>query len=495
MYTGLRLRGLQRAGRDQLIMDCFEDVLSSRYCSKSKLMEFFSEKAKTQTWRQLWIWLAESEKELGLPQITEEMIQEMKDQRDNINWDMVRSEEKRLKHDVMAHNHTFGAVCPKAAGIIHLGATSCYVQDNANLIEQRLAFDYIITKYAIVMSRLADFAEKWKFTVTVGRTHWQTASLVTVGKRAILWLQELKMAFDTIVETRNKARFRGIKGATGTQDSFLTLFKGDHQKVLQLDELVTKKAGFGKKFSISGQTYSRQQDIDLLFCLSKFGAAAEKVAKDIRFLQSHGEIQEPFEENQIGSSAMPYKKNPMKCERVCSLARHLRNMVLDGLSTLADQGIERTLDDSANRRIVIPRAFLLSDAILSILQNVFEGLHVPVESVKRNVEQELPFLALEKALMLLTEHGVSRQEAHEHIRSTALECKQRQAHGPVTLNDTLASDFFSPVREAVLKLGSDPLNFVGRCQEQQEQYLKEEFYPSVNYYLQEIKIEPSHLDV
>ncbi|CAD5206721.1 unnamed protein product [Bursaphelenchus okinawaensis] len=476
-------------------MDLYDDVLIARYCGKSKLREIFSETAKTQTWRQLWIWLAEAEKELGLPQITDEMIQEMKDQRDNIDWDMVTKEERRLKHDVMAHNHTFGAICPKAAGVIHLGATSCFVQDNANLIEQRQAFDYIIGRYAIVMSRLAEFAEKWKSTVTVGRTHWQTASLVTVGKRAVLWLQELKMAFDTIVETRNKAKFRGIKGATGTQDSFLTLFKGDHDKVQKLDELVTKKAGFGQKFSITGQTYSRQQDIDLLFCFSKFGAAVEKIAKDIRFLQSQDELMEPFEENQIGSSAMPYKRNPMKCERVTSMARRLRSSVLDGLNTLADQGLERTLDDSANRRMVIPNVFFLADAILNIIQNVFEGLRVPVESVKRKVDEELPFLALEKALMLLTEHGVSRQEAHDHIRSAALSCKERQAYGKVSLQDTLAGDFFAAVREKVLELGSNPLNFVGRCQEQQKQYLEEEFYPSVKPYLTGNNTERSHLDV
>ncbi|KAI6241320.1 Adenylosuccinate lyase [Aphelenchoides fujianensis] len=486
--------------------DLYESPLTSRYEKNSPLLRIFSERAKTETWRQLWIWLAEAEKELGLTQITSEMIDELKANKANIDWEFVKEEERQIKHDVMAHNHAYGkgefpSSCPlnnedplrsarKRPGIIHLGATSCFVQDNADLIRQKEALDFTIKRYALVMSRLAAFAEAHAKVVTVGRTHWQTASLTTVGKRAVLWLQDLLVPFKALVRFRNEElRFRGIKGATGTQDSFLTLFEGDDQKVQQLDDLVTKKAGFERHFFVTGQTYPRLQDARLLSILSEFAAAAQKIGKDIRFLQSHAEIMEPFEKHQIGSSAMPYKQNPMKSERVCSLARELMTVSAKALHTVADQGLERTLDDSAIRRSNIPDAFLLTDAILSILQNVFEGLSVPVAKVHWKVTRELPFLAFEKAMMLLTKHGANRQEAHAKIQQVTnrfRELQDKDEKVVIDLSAALEDAYFDKVREDVLQIAHDPLNFTGSCVRQ----------PAVAAYVDKSADgERSHLDV
>ncbi|ETN84768.1 hypothetical protein NECAME_17016 [Necator americanus] len=400
--------------------DRYESVLASRYCKRSPLIEILSERNKTILWRQLWIWLAESEMELGLKQITPQAIEEMKKMRDNIDWQKIRDEERRLKHDVMAHNHAFGAICPNAAGIIHLGATSCFVQDNADLIVIRDCVKHLLCRIATVLDRMAAFAEREKSHVTVGRTHYQTASLVTVGKRAALWAQELLMAF---------------------------------KQVEKLDELVTKKAGFTHKFFISGQTYSRQQD-------------------------------------QIGSSAMPYKKNPMKSERCCSLARKLIHMpqtpqykaVKEALSILSDQGLERTLDDSAGRRMLLPDSLLSTEAMLTTLQNIFEGLTVQSENVARVVREELPFLGLEKAMMLLTEEGVDRQQAHAMIRTTALEAKKRQSTEVVRMEDILSDPFFDSVRDRVMAIVDEPLNFTGRCESQTMRFLTQELRPAIAPY-------------
>lgn len=438
----------------------FESVLSTRYCKSSPLVSILSETNKATLWRQLWIWLAEAEKELGLKQVTQVAIDEMIQQRDLFDWPFIRAEERKLKHDVMAHNHAFGKICPTAAGIIHLGATSCFVQDNADLIAFRDSIDHILKRFATVIDRLATFSLNNKEVVTVGRTHYQTASLVTVGKRGVLWAQELLMAFRSLAEFRDKMRFRGIKGATGTQDSFLTLFAGDESKVEALDELVTRKAGFASRFLITGQTYSRQQDSQLVFSLSLLGAAAKKVCTDIRVLQAFGELLEPFEKDQIGSSAMPYKKNPMKSERCCSLARKLINAPQEALTILADQGLERTLDDSAGRRMLIPDVLLTAEALLTtlqvekkcyylnrfmIFQNIFEGLSVQTDNVKKIVEDEIAFLGLEKAMMMLTEEGVDRQKAHAVIRTTALEAKKLQATQKVDIRQTMADPFFDSV--------------------------------------------------
>ncbi|KAI1722935.1 lyase domain-containing protein [Ditylenchus destructor] len=480
---------------DRVPEDSYQPVLSSRYGQKSPLNHLFSERNKTEIWRQLWINLSEAENELGLEQVTSEMIEEMREQKTNIDWDFVRAEEKRIKHDVMAHNHAYGKVCPKAAGVIHLGATSCYVQDNADLIMQREALDLITKRLAVCIKRLGDFAEKYAELVCVGRTHYQAASLTTVGKRACLWAQELVMALECVVDFRENMRFRGIKGATGTQDSFLTLFAGDENLVEELDWLVTKKAGFTKKFNITGQTYSRQQDSKLLFALSNFGSVAHKICLDIRCLQAFDEIREPFEADQIGSSAMPYKRNPIKCERICGLARHLMGYVTESLGTLSVQGLERTLDDSSNRRVVIPQAFFTAEAILVTLQNVLEGLNVETTTISRNVEKELPFLALEKALMLLTKVGVSRQDAHAKIRETALKGKEMQDREKVTIENLLSEPFYDKVKTEVVTMCSNPLNFCGRCVSQTRTFLANELHPAIDKILGDTNDEKVSLDI
>uniref|UniRef100_A0AC35U934 Adenylosuccinate lyase n=1 Tax=Rhabditophanes sp. KR3021 TaxID=114890 RepID=A0AC35U934_9BILA len=476
--------------------DLYESPLNSRYCRGSPITEIFSERSKTEAWRQLWIWLAEAEFELGLKQICPEAIQEMRDNIKEINWPLVKSSERRLKHDVMAHNYCFGEICPKAKGIIHLGATSCYVQDNGDLINQRAALDHILVKMAVVLQRVAVFAEKNKEVITVGRTHYQTASLVTVGKRAAIWGQELLMAFEEIERFREEIRFRGIKGATGTQDSFMTLFNGDEDKVEQLDEIVTKKAGFKHKFFIAGQTYSRQQDLRLINCLATVGAVIKKISLDIRVLQALNELLEPFEENQIGSSAMPYKRNPMKNERCCSLARKLLSAPQEALGILADQGLERTLDDSANRRMLIPESFLLVEALLTTMQNIFEGLTVQKENVDKIVKDELPFLALERAMMMLTDHGGDRQVAHHVIREASLAAKEMQKTKIVSLKDIISDPFFDSIRDELLKMELEPIVFTGRCVSQVTRFLSTELYPKIQKYLTEKDIQGSvSLDV
>ncbi|EJW85530.1 adenylosuccinate lyase [Wuchereria bancrofti] len=475
--------------------DKFETVLKSRYCGKSPLMNILSERNRVLIWRQMWIWLAEGEMQLGLKQITEEAIEEMKKSKEVIDWGTIRREEKRIKHDVMAHTYAFGKMCPKAKGIIHLGATSCFVQDNADLIVQRQATDYILKKLAVCLSRLDDFAEKTKDIVTVGRTHYQTASLVTVGKRVAMWAQELLMVFTKLEYFRENMRFRGVKGATGTQDSFMALFHNDEAKVDKLDELIMKSAGFASRFYISGQTYSRQQDCDLVNIFALLGAATKKICTDIRILQAFGEMFEPFESEQVGSSAMPYKRNPIKSERVSSLARKLMSAPQDALNTLGDQSLERTLDDSAIRRILIPDMFLLADAILTIFQHIVEGLTVDKERIEYNVHADLPFLALEKAMMLLTEEGADRQDAYEKIREVTLAAREAQKRERVNLESILANVFFDKVRDRILQLAKSPLCFTGRSSSQTIHFLNEELRPAIAKYLDDDMKTKVQLDV
>ncbi|GMR43385.1 hypothetical protein PMAYCL1PPCAC_13580 [Pristionchus mayeri] len=458
----------------------WESVLGTRYCRGSPLLYILSEKNKTLVWRQLWIWLAEAEKELGLNQITEDAINEMKAANERIDWNELRTEERKLKHHVMAHNHVYGRMCPSAAGIIHLGATSCYVQDNADCTLIREAVQYLLKRMALVLARLGDFAERTKSEVTVGRTHYQAASLTTIGKRTCIWIQDLLIAFKELERFVEEQRFPGIKGATGTQDSFMTLFEGDEERVEALDNLVTEKAGFKKRFAISGQTYTRQQDVLLVNALATFAAAAKKMCMDIRVLQALGELLEPFEESQIGSSAMPYKRNPMKSERVCSLARQLLTLPQVALNTMAEQGLERTLDDSASRRMMIAEGLLNANALMLIIQNISEGLSVRNSVVAKNVCEEMPFLALEKALMYLCQEGVDRQKAHATIRSTALNAKEK---GNVDLEEMLSAPFYDTVRDRVLELASFPLLFTGRCVSQTERFLSHELRPTISAYL------------
>ncbi|NXS71535.1 PUR8 lyase, partial [Pandion haliaetus] len=417
---------------------------------------------------------------LGLP-ITDEQIQEMEANLDNIDFKMAAEEEKKLRHDVMAHVHTFAHCCPKAAAIIHLGATSCYVGDNTDLIVLRDGFNLLLPKLARVISRLADFAEKYADLPTLGFTHYQPAQLTTVGKRCCLWIQDLCMDLQNLERARDDLRFRGVKGTTGTQASFLQLFEGDHSKVEELDRLVTAKAGFKRAYMVTGQTYSRKVDIEVLSVLASLGASVHKICTDIRLLANLKELEEPFEKDQIGSSAMPYKRNPMRSERCCSLARHLMTLVLDPLQTASVQWFERTLDDSANRRVCLAEAFLTADIILSTLQNISEGLVVYPKVIERRIRQELPFMATENIIMAMVKAGGNRQDCHEKIRVLSQQAAAvvKQEGGD---NDFIArvraDPYFSPIHKQLESL-LDPSSFTGRAPQQVAKFLKEEVRPAL----------------
>ncbi|NXX93385.1 PUR8 lyase, partial [Centropus bengalensis] len=417
---------------------------------------------------------------LGLP-ITDEQIQEMEANLDNIDFQMAAEEEKKLRHDVMAHVHTFAHCCPKAAPIIHLGATSCYVGDNTDLIVLRDGFNLLLPKLARVIGRLADFAEKHADLPTLGFTHYQPAQLTTVGKRCCLWIQDLCMDLQNLERARDDLRFRGVKGTTGTQASFLQLFEGDHSKVEELDRLVTAKAGFKRSYMVTGQTYSRKVDIEVLSVLASLGASIHKICTDIRLLANLKEIEEPFEKDQIGSSAMPYKRNPMRSERCCSLARHLMTLVMDPLQTASVQWFERTLDDSANRRVCLAEAFLTADIILSTLQNISEGLVVYPKVIERRIRQELPFMATENIIMAMVKAGGNRQDCHEKIRVLSQQAAAvvKQEGGD---NDFIArvraDPYFSPIHKQLESL-LDPSSFTGRAPQQVAKFLKEEVRPAL----------------
>uniref|UniRef100_A0A8C6IDZ4 Adenylosuccinate lyase n=1 Tax=Mus spicilegus TaxID=10103 RepID=A0A8C6IDZ4_MUSSI len=453
--------------------ESYRSPLAARYASR-EMCFLFSDRYKFQTWRQLWLWLAEAEQTLGLP-ITDEQIQEMKSNLNNIDFQMAAEEEKRLRHDVMAHVHTFGHCCPKAAGIIHLGATSCYVGDNT---------------LARVISRLADFAKDRADLPTLGFTHFQPAQLTTVGKRCCLWIQDLCMDLQNLKRVRDELRFRGVKGTTGTQASFLQLFEGDHQKVEQLDKMVTEKAGFKRAFIITGQTYTRKVDIEVLSVLASLGASVHKICTDIRLLANLKEMEEPFEKQQIGSSAMPYKRNPMRSERCCSLARHLMALTMDPLQTASVQWFERTLDDSANRRICLAEAFLTADTILNTLQNISEGLVVYPKVIERRIRQELPFMATENIIMAMVKAGGSRQDCHEKIRVLSQQAAAvvKQEGGDNDLIERIRADaYFSPIHSQLEHL-LDPSSFTGRAPQQVHRFLEEEVRPLLKPYGNEMAV-------
>ncbi|NXQ94465.1 PUR8 lyase, partial [Sagittarius serpentarius] len=417
---------------------------------------------------------------LGLP-ITDEQIQEMEANLDNIDFKMAAEEEKKLRHDVMAHVHTFAYCCPKAAAIIHLGATSCYVGDNTDLIVFRDGFNLLLPKLARVISRLADFAEKYADLPTLGFTHYQPAQLTTVGKRCCLWIQDLCMDLHNLERARDDLRFRGVKGTTGTQASFLQLFEGDHSKVEELDRLVTAKAGFKRAYMVTGQTYTRKVDIEVLSVLASLGASIHKICTDIRLLANMKEIEEPFEKDQIGSSAMPYKRNPMRAERCCSLARHLMTLILDPLQTASVQWFERTLDDSANRRVCMAEAFLTADIILNTLQNISEGLVVYPKVIERRIRQELPFMATENIIMAMVKAGGNRQDCHEKIRVLSQQAAAvvKQEGGDNDFIDRVRADpYFSPIHKQLESL-LDPSSFTGRAPQQVAKFLKEEVRPAL----------------
>ncbi|XP_011308437.1 adenylosuccinate lyase [Fopius arisanus] len=421
--------------------------------------------------------------ELGL-MITPEQIAEMEANVDDISFEAAAEEEKATRHDVMAHVHVFGKQCPKAAPIIHLGATSCYVGDNTDLLVLRKGFDILMPKLIGVISRLSKFAEEYRSLPTLGFTHLQPAQLTTVGKRTTLWLHDLLMDERALRRARNDLKFRGVKGTTGTQASFLQLFNGDGDKVKKLDDRVTELAGFDKHYGVTGQTYSRKVDVECLNALASLGATVHKICSDIRILANMKEIEEPFEQTQIGSSAMPYKRNPMRSERCCSIARHLMTLVGNCLQTAATQWLERTLDDSANRRITLAEAFLSADVILMTLQNITEGLVVYPNVIARHVAQELPFMSTENVIMAMVKAGGDRQVCHEKIRVLSHQAgAQVKQHGlDNDLVERIKNDaYFNPIRHQLETL-LEPSTFVGRSPEQVTEFIQQEVHPVLALY-------------
>jgi adenylosuccinate lyase len=463
--------------------NAYSSPLVSRYASK-EMSYNFSDNKKFFLWRQLWLWLAESQQELGL-NITDEQLEEMRNNLTNIDFQMAAEQEKKFRHDVMAHVHTFAHVCPKAAPIIHLGATSCYVGDNADLICMRDAVDLLLPKLARVLNRLLYFSRENSSLPCLAYTHMQPAQLTTVGKRACLWMQDMVTDWHALDNARNRLiRFRGVKGTTGTQASFLELFSGDQEKVSDLDILVTSKAGFQHHFLVTGQTYPRKLDADILSILASFGASVHKICSDIRLLASNKEIEEPFEEKQIGSSAMPYKRNPMRSERCCSLARHLMTLVMDPLMTCSTQWFERTLDDSANRRVCLPEAFLCADIILETLQNICEGLVVYPKTIAKHVAEELPFMASEAILMAMVSAGGNRQECHEELRKLSQIAGNKvkmegEKNGLIDMIRT--SSYFAPIHGKLDDL-LDSKKFIGCCPIQVENFIRAEVEPILKQY-------------
>ena len=445
---------------------------STRYASRE--MQFtFSEDHKFRTWRRLWVALAESEMELGLP-ITQGQIDEMEREKDHINYDLAQQKEKELRHDVMAHIHAYGAHCPTAMPIIHLGATSCYVGDNTDVLLMREGLELIRGKLVRILAKLGDFAAQNKALPTLGWTHYQAAQLVTVGKRATLWMNELLLDLEEVEYRLSTLRMLGCKGTTGTQASFLELFGGDHAKVEQLDRMIADEMGFALVQPVSGQTYTRKVDAAILATLSGIAQSAHKFGTDMRLLCHMKEIEEPFEAHQVGSSAMPYKRNPMRSERICALARYVIADAVNPAMTASLQWFERTLDDSANKRICVPEAFLAVDAILSLYENVCSGLVVHPKVIERHVMEELPFMATENILMDAVKRGGDRQELHERIRQHSMAATARMKEGErCDLLDRLAADPAFGMTRAELDAVMDPALYTGRCAQQVERFLSE----------------------
>ncbi len=460
-----------------VLKNTYESPLNTRYASK-EMQELFSPDTKFKTWRKLWIALAESEKELGI-NITDEQVEELKRFQDDINYEVAQKREAEVRHDVMAHVFAYGQQCPKAKPIIHLGATSCYVGDNTDIIVMTEALKLIKQKLVNVISLLSNFAMEYKDMPTLGFTHFQPAQLTTVGKRASLWLQELLMDFEDLEFQLSKAKMRGVKGTTGTQASFLELFEGDHEKVKKLDKLVSLKMGYTDVFPVTGQTYSRKLDSQVLNVLSNIAQSAYKFSNDIRLLQNLKEIEEPFEKKQIGSSAMAYKRNPMRTERISSLARYVIVNTLNPAITASTQWFERTLDDSANRRISIPECFLAVDAILGIYMNVVDGLVVYPKVIEQRIQSELPFMATENIMMDAVKKGGDRQELHERIRTHSMEAgKQVKVEGKSNdLIERIANDDSFNLTLDELNAILNPQDFVGRSPQQVEEFIHEYIKP------------------
>ncbi|XP_053694035.1 adenylosuccinate lyase-like [Sabethes cyaneus] len=460
----------------------YRSPLSTRYASK-EMQYLFSEQNKFSTWRKLWIILAKAQKELGLD-ISDAQITEMETHTEDIDFKAAAEEEKLTRHDVMAHVHVFAKQCPVAAPIIHLGATSCYVGDNTDLIILKSGLQLLLPRLVGVIKRLSEFAVEYRELPTLGFTHLQPAQLTTVGKRCTLWIQDLLMDEHALRNCLDNLRFRGVKGTTGTQASFLQLFAGDGEKVKLLDKKVTKLAGFERYYAVTGQTYSRKVDLEIVSALSNLGATIHKMCSDLRLLASRKEIEEPFEQTQIGSSAMAYKRNPMRSERCCAISRHLITLYANAANTLAVQWLERTLDDSANRRLTLSEAFLSADACLLTLLNISQGLVVYPKVIERNIAHELPFMSTENIIMAMVKAGGDRQVCHEKIRVLSHEAgAQVKQHGKDNdLVERIKADaYFAPILSALDTI-LDPKTFTGRAADQVLEFVREEVDPVLQKY-------------
>jgi adenylosuccinate lyase len=458
--------------------DRYSSPLAERYASAA-MLELWSPNTRHGLWRQLWLALAEAEHELGAPDVTEEAIAQMRAHLDEIDFTAVAAYERRFRHDVMAHVHAFGDVAPEARKVIHLGATSAFVTDNADLILMRRGLDLLRGKILGILRRLAAFAREWRDEPTLGYTHLQPAQLTTVGKRATLWMQDLVLDLQDIEHRRATMPFRGVKGTTGTQASFLELFDGDHERVRKLDRLVTTRMGFPASLAVTGQTYTRKLDAQVLGVVAGVAASAAKFSGDVRMLQSFGELDEPFEKEQIGSSAMAYKRNPMRAERIASLARFVITLEENANHTHSVQYFERTLDDSANRRLVLPESFLATDAILVLMANIVAGLEVHPARIRRRVEDELPFMATEELLVRAVRAGGDRQAAHEIIRRHAIAAAAAVKDGAPRndMLERLATDPAFPIPLDDLRAALDPRRFTGRAARQVDEFLDEVIQP------------------
>ena len=457
--------------------DRYQSPLSERYASK-EMQYIFSPEKKFRTWRKLWIALAETEKELGLP-ITDEQISELKEHQDDINFEAAKEREKLVRHDVMSHVYAYGLQCPKAKGIIHLGATSCYVGDNTDLILMTEALKLVRRKLINVMNELAAFADKYKKQPTLAFTHFQPAQPTTVGKRATLWLMDLSLDLEDLDHVIRSMKLLGSKGTTGTQASFLELFDGDHEKCRAADRRIAEKMGFHDCFPVSGQTYSRKIDSRVLGVLAGIAQSAHKFSNDIRLLQHLKEVEEPFEKNQIGSSAMAYKRNPMRSERIASLANYVMSDMMNPMLVASTQWFERTLDDSANKRLSIPEGFLAVDGILDLYLNVVDGLVVYPKVIEKRLMSELPFMATENIMMDAVKAGGDRQELHERIRELSMEAGRNvKVEGKDNnLLELIAADPSFNLSLEELKKTMDPMRYVGRAPEQVEEFLNEVIRP------------------
>ena len=468
--------------------DGYTSPLSQRYASK-EMQYLFSQNKKFRTWRKLWIALAETEKELGL-NITQEQIDELKAHQDDINYEDAEAREKLVRHDVMSHVYAYGLQCPKAKGIIHLGATSCYVGDNTDLIIMRDALSLVRRKVVNVIARLAGFARTYQDLPTLAFTHFQPAQPTTVGKRATLWIHEFMMDLEDLEYLLGSLKLLGSKGTTGTQASFLELFDGDQEKVDRIDPMIARKMGFAACYPVSGQTYSRKVDARVMNAIAQVACSAHKMSNDIRLLQHLKEVEEPFEKNQIGSSAMAYKRNPMRSERIASLSRYVMVNALNPAITSSTQWFERTLDDSANRRLSIAEGFLAIDGILDLCMNVTDGLKVYSKVIDRHLRAELPFMATENIMMDAVKAGADRQEMHEKIRTLSMEAGRvvKEEGKDNNLLDLIAADASFPQTREELERSMEPSGYVGSAPYQVEKYLAEEVTPMLDSHAEELGI-------